>query len=176
MLDSKENVTDIDTKIIHDKYCIGIIELKELNIEYFSKIQNLLFMKDDIWIDYYKYDLFETSYKIVVKKIKQDVVNVTDHEYVYHYSPKKNRNDILKNGLKKKSFKESRWKNSIELSYPDSVFLSTSKDGFYSSYENYDLYRINKSKYIFYKDINEHYMEDSIMCFEDIKKEDIEIL
>jgi len=46
--------------------------------------------------------------------------------YLYHCSPEKNRDDIAKEGIKKKNFEESdRWSHMRSLAYPDAVFATT---------------------------------------------------
>ena len=175
----------LDIKQLDDNAFIVIVRLKglekneadliERNI---NKYQPMIF-KDFVWIDYKREsDTFDSGlYRldIVIKKLNQGETNAPN--FVYHFSPKKNRENIKMHGIFPYQHKEGKWRNDIQLSYPPSIFVSQDKDnGFYSE-RDYDIWKIdtNKIDNKFYLDVNEPY-KDSLMTMKKIPVHAVELV
>lgn len=87
----------------------------------------------------YKYRDGHDDIDVALKDYRTQRMN--PNRYVYHCSPKDNRESIEKNGLELKKWKDSReWKGSIDLAYPPTIFATNIKE--YCD-QRYDIWRID---------------------------------
>lgn len=87
----------------------------------------------------YKYRNGYDDFDVALKDYRTQRMN--PNRYVYHCSPKDNRESIQKSGLELKKWKESReWKNSVELAYPPAIFATNIREYWDNKY---DVWRID---------------------------------
>lgn len=149
--------------------------------------------RNGILISYMKYDsiisdLVPDTLDIINTR-KSGNVNFTIHikdlytervkppRYIFHYSKEKNRDSILKNGLKTKSFNEGNWEGSNpDLYYPSAIFALTDTTVVWES----DKYVIDTKGLSnkWWKDLNffnKSKKSPAIMTFSDIPVEHIRL-
>jgi hypothetical protein len=175
----------IDIKKIDDDAFVSMVMISKLDekeagrIEHeINKSQPSFLNEKNIWIDYSKDELFEGDFtiRIVIKKVKQK--EVKPDGYVYHLSPKSNRENIEREGILPLSSKDSaKWKNSLQLSYPASIFVDQDKDNLFHSNKGYDVWKIDTAKIDnkFYLDVNDPY-KGGLMTFKKILPHAVELV
>jgi hypothetical protein len=99
-------------------------------------------------------------------------------KYVYHISPSKNRESILKQGLLPKN--NINFKDSPSLNHPPCIFVSINEPLWKVGTPNTDVWKIDttKIKNKWWNDMNAELMfrgENLLMTFEKIEKSSIEL-
>ena len=101
---------------------------------------------------------------------------ITPNRFVYHYSKKENRENILKNGLIPKSSKESSdWNKDLELSYPNAIFAINDDENVWRPTDKWKIDTTNLN-IVWYSDLNFTNRKEFIMTFEPIPPEYLELM
>ena len=126
-------------------YIFDIYTIEELKKDLIDKILKNFKVKL-LYSGYiFTYKLFDSVIRGVIKSSK--IIRVKPNKYVYHYSHKKNRNEILKNGLIPQKFSNSeRWGNTLTLEYEDSIFAINNENISWITDENTDRWIIDTTQ------------------------------
>jgi len=175
-----------------------IPEIHNTQIEKILKKWQLKLLKYDIMMSYssshkqsfdFGEDIFDMipsgnffySYNIYFKNIHTR--RIKPLPIIYHFSPKKNRESILRDGLvPQKSNSSDKWKDFPELAYIPCIFAMNRKDLEYGWYHapkgETDVWEIDTSKIpnIWWEDLNYTKREDMIMTFTAIPAKYLKLL
>lgn len=184
-------VQESDNLFYHtEDYSTLKFKLLTLNEGLVKRVKNILsqlskdLLKVNIYMIYYlnsslgHFDLSEVVFKSLYTQ------RVSPQRYVYHCSPKENRESIMKNGLIPKGSSESKeWGGLIYLDYPPVIFATNKGgDSVWTWRSGKDLWRIdtqglnNKWWYDLNFFGNEDYQQKHIMTFEPIPPSHIEMV
>ena len=135
----------------------------------FLKIDYILSFEYDIDSDNDSNEIFNLEFFIKNSK----TIRIKPNKIVYHYSPSKNRESILKYGLTLQKFKNSKeWMENSYLEYEDSIFAV---NGHHVWHELYDCWEIDttnlKNKWWMDLNFNNKVNKKYIMTFEPIPPE-----
>lgn len=139
----------------------------------FSKLPDLEFTKDDS-LEMVPTGTYTYSYTLFFKDIHNS--RIKPDRYVYHFSNKENRQDILKNGLIPKSHKSStNWKHSNDLAYPPAIFAINHQSDNWR--DDMDKWKIDTSMLPnkWWMDLNFYKRKDVVMTFDSIPLSCIEL-
>jgi hypothetical protein len=168
-VESHDSIIKILDKWEHKLTRIGVM------LSYtFSKIPDLKFMGGDS-LDFETTGTWTYSYNLFFKDIHN--TRIKTDRYVYHFSNKSNRQEILKDGIKARNHKQStNWKGSNDLAYPPAVFAINHPSDNWR--DDMDKWRIDTSMIPnkWWMDLNFHKREDVVMTFDSIPLSAIELV
>ena len=139
----------------------------------FTQLPDLEFIEDDS-LEMKTTGTFTYTYMLYFKDIHNS--RVKPDKYVYHFSNKENRQDILKNGLLPKSHKSStNWKHVNDLAYPPAIFAINHPTDNWR--DDMDKWKIDTSilPNKWWMDLNFYKRKDVVMTFDSIPLNCIEL-